>query len=118
MVTNLRLHLVQLDFAVGLQTGFEDEFGDVFELANGRLRPLPTLEWLKTTLTIATRKVQKNREEAVANGTPASPLVIRSSVLRAQVTISPDSTAISRTFFFKLIITVVLTVLLILYLIR
>lgn len=118
MVFNLRLRSVQLDFAAGLETAFEDEFGDMFELANGRSRPLPTLEWLKTTLATATRKVQSNREEAVANGTPASPLVIRSNVLRAQVTISPDSTAISRTFFFKLTVTVVLTVLLILYLIR
>lgn len=90
----------------------------MFELAQGRSRPLPTLEWLKTALATATSTVQKNREEARARDVAVSPLAIRSSVLRAQVTISPQSTAISRTFFFKLTITVVLTVLLILYLIR
>lgn len=90
----------------------EDEFRDMFELAEGRNISLPTLRWLHTTLAGAVSKAAEQKKEG------SQPLTIRGDVLRAQVQISRESTAASRTFFFKLSITVLLTVLLITFLLR
>ncbi|KAG7396218.1 hypothetical protein PHYBOEH_002598 [Phytophthora boehmeriae] len=96
-----------------LQTNFETEFRDIFELAAGRNLSLPVLKLLRSTFTTA----GKQREQAAKDGgSSRKTLRIDSGVLLAQVELSPQITAASRTFFLKVFVTFVLTLLLGLYL--
>jgi hypothetical protein len=94
-----------------LQTNFDAEFRDVFELATGRNMPLPAMELLKKTFaSIKQQQEQKDHDDA------RTPLRIDSGVLLAEVKLFPHCTAASRIFFLKVLATFVLTLLLGLYL--
>ncbi|KAE9024529.1 hypothetical protein PR003_g12425 [Phytophthora rubi] len=96
-----------------LQTNFEAEFRDIFELASGRNMALPALEMLqKTHLSVRKQQLQELKDGVSAK----TRLRIDSGVLLADVKLSPHCTAASRTFFLKVFATLVLTLLLGLYL--
>lgn len=80
------------------------EFKDVFELASNRGMKLPALEFLQSTLEAAVQ---------AKAGTPR----IASSVMAANVALSPQSRAASRTFLLKTLLFVLATALLGSYLI-
>ncbi|KAG6612135.1 NAD(P)-binding domain [Phytophthora cinnamomi] len=96
-----------------LQTNFETEFRDIFELASGRNMALPALEMLQKTLLSAKKQQLQELKDGVSARTP---LRIDSGVLLAGVKLSPNCTAASRTFFLKVFVTFALTLLLGLYL--
>ncbi|RLN68764.1 hypothetical protein BBP00_00000797 [Phytophthora kernoviae] len=96
-----------------LQTNFETEFRDIFELAAGRNLALPALKLLRTTFTTVRKQQAQESKDGVDSKTP---LRIDSGVLLAQVQLSPQITAASRTFFLKVFATFVLTLILGLYL--
>ncbi|KAG6609082.1 NAD(P)-binding domain [Phytophthora cinnamomi] len=96
-----------------LQTNFETEFRDIFELASGRNMALPALEMLQKTLLSARKQQLQELKDGVSARTP---LRIDSGVLLAGVKLSPNCTAASRTFFLKVFVTFALTLLLGLYL--
>ncbi|KAL4128251.1 hypothetical protein PRIC2_007243 [Phytophthora ramorum] len=96
-----------------LQTNFESEFRDIFELAAGRNMALPALEMLQTTFaSVRKQQLQEQKDDVSAK----TPLRIDSGVLLAEVELFPHCTAASRTFFLKGFATFVLTLLLGLYL--
>ncbi|CEG36145.1 NAD(P)-binding domain [Plasmopara halstedii] len=96
-----------------LQTNFEAELRDVFELAAGRSMTLPALEKLQQTFSSAKMRQQQEKK---ADSDSAYQVRIDSGVLLAAVKLSPNCTTASRTFFLKCFFTFVLTLLLALYL--
>ncbi|KAG1712038.1 hypothetical protein DVH05_009278 [Phytophthora capsici] len=96
-----------------LQTNFEAEFRDIFELATGRNMGLPALKMLQKTFASVRNQQLQEQTDGVNSKTP---LRIDSSVLLADVELSSRCTAASRTFFLKVFATFVLTLLLGLYL--
>ena len=96
-----------------LQTNFEIEFRDVFELATERKMALPALEMLRKEL-VSVRKQQELEQKDGVSGLTL--LRIDSAALLAKVKLASYCTTASRTFFLKAFATFVLTLLLGLYL--
>ncbi|KAK1947015.1 hypothetical protein P3T76_001025 [Phytophthora citrophthora] len=96
-----------------LQTNFESEFRDIFELATGRNMALPALKMLQKTFASVRKQQLREQTDSIDSKTP---LRIDSGVLLADVELFPHCTAASRTFFLKVFATFVLTLLLGLYL--
>ncbi|KAL3674226.1 hypothetical protein V7S43_000184 [Phytophthora oleae] len=96
-----------------LQTNFEAEFRDIFELATGRNMALPALKMLQKTFASVRKQQLQEQTDGVSSTTP---LRIDSGVLLADVEFSSRCTAASRTFFLKVLATFALTLLLGLYL--
>uniref|UniRef100_M4B3M3 Uncharacterized protein n=1 Tax=Hyaloperonospora arabidopsidis (strain Emoy2) TaxID=559515 RepID=M4B3M3_HYAAE len=92
-----------------LQTNFETEFRDVFELATGRDVVLPALEMIKKKFVSIRKQQELEQKDGVTSKTA---VCIDSAALLAEVKLSPDCTSASRTFFLKAFATFVLTLLL------
>ncbi|KAF1782448.1 NAD(P)-binding domain [Phytophthora cactorum] len=95
-----------------LQTKFETEFRDIFELATGRNMALPALEMLQKIVSSVRKQQLQEQKDGASLKTPVR---IDSGVLLAEVKLSPHCTAAARTFFLKMFATFVLTLLLALY---
>ncbi|RLN21439.1 hypothetical protein BBJ28_00017963 [Nothophytophthora sp. Chile5] len=111
--TDRSVMATDLEVTPPLLTSFEAEFRDIFELAAGRNMPLPALELTRDTLTSVRQQQLQQLKDGVETKTPPR---ISSAALLAQVQLFPNCTAASRTFFLKLLVTIVLTALLGLYL--
>uniref|UniRef100_A0AAV1UZX6 Uncharacterized protein n=1 Tax=Peronospora matthiolae TaxID=2874970 RepID=A0AAV1UZX6_9STRA len=92
-----------------LQTNFETEFRDVFELATGRDVVLPALEMIKKKFVSIRKQQELEQKDGVTSKTA---VCIDSAALLAEVKLSPGCTSASRTFFLKAFATFVLTLLL------
>ncbi|KAG3012524.1 hypothetical protein PC128_g3085 [Phytophthora cactorum] len=92
-----------------LQTKFETEFRDIFELATGRNMALPALEMLQKIVSSVRKQQLQEQKDGASSKTPVR---IDSGVLLAEVKLSPHCTAAARTFFLKMFATFVLTLLL------
>ena len=92
-----------------MQTNFETEFRDVFELATGRDVVLPALEMIKKKFASIRKQQELEQKDGVTSKTA---VCIDSGALLAEVKLSPDCTSASRTFFLKAFATFVLTLLL------
>ncbi|KAI9911062.1 hypothetical protein PsorP6_008831 [Peronosclerospora sorghi] len=96
-----------------LETNFDTEFRDVFELATGRKIALPALKMVEKYLVIVKRR-QKVKQ--LDGGSSEMPVGIDSAALLAEVKLDSHCTRASRTFFLKVLTTFVLTMLLAIYL--
>jgi hypothetical protein len=90
------------------ETEFWTEFKDVFDLAKRRNKTLPALTTLQTTLAMLTKQAEADRQRPKLSGRG----------LLSQIPSSRKSRAVSRTFFVKVIITVLATLVLILYFLK
>lgn len=95
-----------------LQTKFDAELRDVFELAAGRNVTLPVLELLRKTFLYVNEQQLQRKKDGIH---PTTLVRFESGVLLAEVKLFPHCTTASRTFFLKSFATFVLTLLLGLY---